>query len=79
MKKIINNIHIFIQKWIKDMKELFTSEFILEIIKKPSFIGWAIITIMALVLSLIYMSFTRTIEIGMLGFVFYFVFLRKNI
>ena len=79
MKKIINNIHIFIQKWIKDMKELVTSEFILEIIKKPSFIGWAIITIMALVLSLIYMGFIRTIEIGMLGFIFYFVFLRKNI
>lgn len=79
MKKIINNIHTFIQKWIKDMKELLTSEFILEIIKKPSFIGWTIITLLAFILSLIYIGFLKTIEIILVGVVFYFVFLRKNI
>ena len=79
MKKIINNIHTFIQKWHKDMKELLTSEFILEIIKKPSFIGWTIITLLGFILSLIYIGFLKTIEIILVGIVFYFVFLRKNI
>lgn len=77
MKKLLNNIKNEIVNIFNYLKDILTMEFILELVKKPSFILWSAIIIAACIFFLVNGGVLKVIEILLVSIMFYFFFFRK--
>lgn len=77
MKKLFNYIKNEILAIFKHFQEILTLDFIAELVKKPSFILWSIIIIVAFVFFLINGGPFKIIQILAVAIMFYFFFFRK--
>lgn len=77
MKKLLNNIKNEIVNLFNQFKEILTIDFILELIKKPSFIAWSLIVIVSSIFFISNGGIFRVIEILLVSIMFYFFFFKK--
>lgn len=77
MKKLLNNIKEETVNIFNYFKEIITLEFLIELIKKPSFILWSLIIIASFIFFLIYGGIFKVIQILLIVIMFYFFFFKK--